>query len=41
MKGHLLPYSLSLRVSIEEHAAGLVFSGQQLKGTLHVTTPPC
>jgi hypothetical protein len=35
----LLRYIMSLRVSIEDHAAGLVFSGQQLKGTLHVTTP--
>ena len=30
---------MSLHVSIEEHAAGLVLSGQQFKGTLHVTTP--
>jgi hypothetical protein len=39
LQSALLPYSMSLRVSIEEHAAGLMFSGQQLKGTLHVTTP--
>ena len=29
---------MSLRIAVDEHAGGLVFSGQELKGTLHVTT---
>ena len=30
---------MSLRIAVDSHAAGHVFSGQELKGTLQITTP--
>jgi hypothetical protein len=30
---------MSLRIAVDSHAGGHVFSGQVLKGTLHITTP--